>query len=82
VETDRPGREVSKEHREVILDLIDNQGWAYKRPRGGGYPKLYPADPSQGSIRVPKTGHAKGHAFDNWLGTIRLKGGHWPPGRK
>jgi hypothetical protein len=31
---------------------------------------------------VPKTGHSKGHAFENWLAAIRRDGGHWPPGRK
>jgi hypothetical protein len=81
VETDRPGREVSKEHREVIVDLIDNQGWAYKLPSGGGYPMLYPADRTHDRIRVPKTGHSGGNAFGNWIAEIRRKGGHWPPDR-
>jgi len=82
VETDRPGQEVSKEHREVIMDLIDNQGWAYKLPIGNGYPRLLPADPAFPPIRVPKTGHAKGRAFSNWLAVIRRSGGHWPPERQ
>ena len=82
VDTDRPGREVSQEHREVIVYLIDSQGWAYKRPRGGGYPRLFPADRSQSPIRVPISGHARGHAFSNWIAEIRRKGGHWPPDRK
>jgi hypothetical protein len=82
VDTDRPGPEVSKEHREVIVDLIDNQGWTYKLPRGRGYPTLNPADTTKNPIKVAKTGHSKGHAFDNWLADIRRKGGHWPPGRQ
>ncbi len=82
METGRPGQEVSKEHREVITYLIDSQGWAYKLPRGGGYPRLLPADPDQPPIRVPKTGHTKGHAFSNWLAEVRRKGGHWPPDRR
>jgi hypothetical protein len=77
--TDRPGREVSQEHREVITYLIDNEGWRYKLPSGGGYPKLLPADRTQAAIRVPKTGRTRGHAFSNWLAEIRRKGGHWPP---
>ena len=77
METDRPGQEVSKDHRQVITHLIDNEGWAYKK--GRGYPGLYA--PSGRRIRVPKTGHSKGHAFENWLSTIRRNGGHWPPGR-
>jgi hypothetical protein len=81
VDTDRPGREVSQQHREVIVDLIDNQGWAYRRPSGSGYPRLYPADPAMTPLRVPRTGHKRGHGFANWLAEIRRKGGQWPPGR-
>jgi hypothetical protein len=81
-ETDRPGGEVDKEHREVINHLVDNQGWRYKKPRGGGYPRLIPADPVHAPIRVPKTGRTRGRAFGNWLAEIRRKGGHWPPERK
>jgi hypothetical protein len=79
--TDRPGQEVSKDHREVIKNLIDNQGWRYKKPSGGGYPRLCPADTAQASIKVPKTGHSRGNAFSNWIADIRRAGGHWPPGR-
>lgn len=77
MEADRPDREVSKDHRRVIRHLIDNEGWAY-RNSGKGYPKLYPPGSSQ-FITVPKTGHSKGHAFENWLHAIRRAGGHWPP---
>jgi len=42
--SDRPGREVPKDYREVITHLIDSQGWTYQKPRGGGYPQLRPAD--------------------------------------
>jgi hypothetical protein len=80
--TDRPGDEVDKDHRGVITDLIDNQGWKYKKPSGGGYPRLYPADSAQAPIKVPKTGHTRGRAFSNWVAEIRRKGGHWPPERK
>jgi hypothetical protein len=81
-ETDRPGGEVDKEHRDVINHLVDNQGWSYKKPRGGGYPRLIPADPAQTPVRVPKTGRTRGRAFANWVAEIRRKGGHWPPERK
>jgi len=46
VETDRPGDEVDKDHRKVIKELIDNQGWSYRLAKGGGYPRLYPPEPS------------------------------------
>ncbi len=75
-ETDRPGDEVGKEHRKFINHLVDNQGWRYKKPRGGGYPRLLPADPACAPIKVPRTGHKRGHAFANWVAEIRRKGGH------
>lgn len=79
--TDRPGTEVSKEYREVIVHLIDSEGWAYKLPSGRGYPRLIPADRTKPQIRVPKTGHTRGHAFGNLIGEVRRAGGHWPPDR-
>ena len=48
---DRPGREVGSEHRQVIEDLIDSQGWRYRRAAGRGYPRLYPADRSESAIQ-------------------------------
>ena len=79
METDRPGQEVSSAHSRVIKHLIENEGWAYKLPPGRGYPRL--RAPSGWSIRVPRSGHSKGHAFENWLAAIRRNDGHWPPGR-
>jgi hypothetical protein len=79
--SDRPGREVPKDYREVITHLIDDQGWNYQKPRGGGYPQLRPADPAQPPIKVPRTPSAQ-RTFSNWLADIRRKGGHWPPVRK
>ncbi len=80
MDTDRPGREVPKEYREVIMYLIDSAGWTYKLPRGGGYPKLLPADSCQPPIKVPKTPSSQ-RTYSNWLAEIRRKGGHWPPER-
>ncbi len=80
--TDRPRREVDKEYREVITHLIDNEGWNYQIPSGGGYPRLLPADPAQRPILVPKTGHTKGRRFANWVAEVRRSGGHWPPDEK
>jgi hypothetical protein len=82
VETDRPGGEVSKDHRKIIEELIDSQGWTYRKPSGGGYPKLLPADRTKPPIRVPKTGHTRGHALQNFVAAVRQAGGQWPPGRK
>jgi hypothetical protein len=74
--TDRPGKEISAEHREVAEHLIDNEGWRYC-DCGNRYPKLYPPDGR--IIKVPKTGHTQGCAFKNWVALIRRNGGHWPP---
>ena len=79
--SDRPGREVPKDYREVIAYLIDSQGWTYRKPRGGGYPQLRPADPVHPPIKVPKTPSSQ-RTFSNWLADIRRKGGHWPPARR
>lgn len=81
METERPGREIPKEYREVVTYLIGNEGWSYKKAIGKGYPKLLPADPSQPPIRVPKTPSSQ-RTYSNWLAEIRRKGGHWPPERK
>ena len=83
MDTDRPGREIARYslYRDVVDYLIDSQGWGYKLPKRGGCPLLLPADRSQGVIRVPKTGHARGYRFANWVAAIRRAGGQWPPGR-
>ena len=78
--TERLGREVPKDYREVITHLIDEEGWTYRTPRGAGYPQLLPADPAQPPIKVPKTPSSQ-RTLRNWLADIRRKGGHWPPER-
>jgi hypothetical protein len=81
VETDRPGREIPKDYREVVTYLIDNEGWCYKKAIGSGYPKLLPADSAHTPIKVPKTPSSQ-RTLSNLLAEIRRKGGHWPPERK
>jgi hypothetical protein len=81
VDTDRPGREIPKDYRDVVKYLIDNEGWSYKKPQGAGYPKLLPADAACTPIKVPKTPSSQ-RTYSNWLAEIRRKGGHWPPERK
>ena len=78
VMTDRPGGEVPKDYKRVIIYLIDNEGWEYRKPRGNGYPQLRPADLAQPSVKVPKTPSSQ-RTYSNWLAEIRRKGGHWPP---
>lgn len=81
MDTDRPGGEIAKQYAEVVNYLIDHEGWRYKRPVGGGYPRLLPADRSKDGISIPKTGHTRGRRFANWIGQVRRAGGHWPPAR-
>ena len=82
METDRPGKEIDKEYADVVNFLIDTHGWRYRKPTGGGYPQLLPADMTKPAIRVPKTGHTRGRRLDNWIGQVRRASGRWPPGRQ
>lgn len=71
-DTDRPGKEVPKEYRKALVDLIDNQGWRYRKDKK--HPVLYPADRSQDQIVLPKT--ASDHrSWKNAMATIRRAGG-------
>jgi len=60
VETDRPGDEVDKDHRKVIKELIDNQGWSYRLARGGGYPACIRLIPRRDPSGCPRQGTRKG----------------------
>lgn len=75
--TDRPGKEIPKEYREIVAELIDNQRWTYDAS-GRGYPKLFPADPTQRQISVPKTPSDR-RGYRNFVAQIRRAGGTWPP---
>ena len=81
METERPGREILPDYRKVVKYLIDSEGWGYKKPQGGGYPRLLPADLAQAPIKIPKSPSSQ-RTYNNWLAEIRRKGGHWPPERK
>jgi hypothetical protein len=70
VDTDRPGREIDKEYRDVVEHLIASQGWAYQLPQGSGYPRLLPADRSQPSIKVRRPGTPEGAA--STTGSLRF----------
>jgi len=75
--TDRPGREIPKDYRAVIVDLIDRQGWRYDKS-GKGYPRLYPPS-GQRALSVPTTPSASLRALKNWIAEVRRRGGLWPP---
>jgi hypothetical protein len=78
MDSDRPGRELKKEFREVATALVSNQGWRYDNgSRRGGHPVLYPADLSQPPLAVPTT-PGKGRAFTNFVAEVRRRGGIWP----
>ena len=76
--TDRPGRELPKDYREVASYLVEVLGWRYKAGRRGQHPKLYPSDTAQPVLPVPTT-PSDARAFANFLANVRRRGGHWPP---
>jgi hypothetical protein len=75
---DRPEREIPKEYREVVDELIDNQGWRYEAS-GKGHPKLYPSDKAFAQVSVPTT-PSDVRSFRNSVAQVRRSGGIWPPG--
>ncbi len=78
--TDRPGKELPKDFREVVSHQIDELGWRYDSSRKG-HPMLYPADRTQRPIPVPTTpGDAR--SLRNFVGQVRRAGGEWPPHRR
>jgi hypothetical protein len=83
-EWDFPGQELAdRNFRDVAQELVKNQGWGYKLPTGGGYPKLYPPDKTQPMIPVPKTPSPHKRSFANFLAQVKRSGGIWPvPPRK
>lgn len=78
--SNRPGREIPKEYREVATELVTNQGWRYVY-RGGSHPMLYPADRSKSPMTIPTTPSEK-RSFANFLAQVRRAGGVWPPQRR
>lgn len=52
--TDRPGREIPQDSRDVVQHQIDTLGWRYDAS-GKGHPRLYPADISKPMTTVPTT---------------------------
>lgn len=77
--TDRPGREIPKEYREVVAELIDHQGWRYTR--GKRHPTLYPAAVAQPALPVPTTPSDR-RGLRNFIADVRARGGAWPPERR
>jgi hypothetical protein len=73
----RPGRELPREFREIVTDLVVNQGWRYQFRPGGRHPKLYPADRTQPMLSVPTT-PSDNRALRNFIAAVRQRGGVWP----
>jgi hypothetical protein len=74
-DTDRPGREIPKEYRDVVDHLIDTQRWRYER--SGRHPRLYPLDRTFRPIPVPTTPGDR-RSFENWKHQITRAGGRLP----
>ena len=71
--SDRAGREVPREYRDLVNDLVDNQGWRYDNQRRG-HPMVFPADKSAKAIPVPGT-PGDNRSFKNWVAQVRRAGG-------
>lgn len=78
-ESELPGKEIPKEYREVVAELVRNQGWRYDPKRR--HPVLYPEDRSQSPMTVPSTPSDR-RGLLNFLTDVRKRGGKWPPERK
>ena len=75
--SDRVGRELPKEYREIVAELVANQGWRYDSRRGGGHPCIYPADVTKPMLVIPTTpGDRRG--IRNFIADVRRRGGVWP----
>ncbi|WP_152691021.1 hypothetical protein [Jiangella alkaliphila] len=78
--TERPGREIPKEYREVIDYQISQHGWWYEHP-ANRQPRVYPADRSKPPIVLASTPSDR-RALKNFVAAVRRAGGEWPPGRR
>lgn len=73
----RPGRELPKEFRGIVSELVDKQGWRYDNgARRGGHPRLYPPDPAQPPLSVPTTAGDR-RSLGNFVAQVRRLGGRW-----
>lgn len=78
MDTDRPGKEIDKDYRDIVNYQIDRHGWIYKKPAGRGYPRLFPSNKAYGPISIPKTAGSP-HSLERLARKIRQRGGTWPP---
>lgn len=75
--SDRPGKEIPADFREVVEYQIERHGWRYDAS-GKGYPHLYPADRSFRPISVPHTPSSR-NSIRVFIRKVRQRGGTWPP---
>lgn len=73
----QPGRELPKEFRAIVQELVANQQWRY-RWEGGRHPMLFPADRTKSPLAVPTTPGDQ-RAIRNFITDVRKRGGVWPP---
>ncbi len=78
--SDRPGKEIPKEYREVVAHQVDALGWRYDSSRKG-HPMLFHADRSQSGRSVLTTPGDK-RSFRNFVAWVRRASGEWPPERR
>lgn len=71
------GKELPKVYREIVSELVKNQGWRYDRLHGT-HPKVFPADASKWGIPVLTSPGSKG-LLRGFIGQVKRAGGIWPP---
>jgi hypothetical protein len=74
--SERPGRELPKDYRRVVEELVTNQEWRYSTAKR--HPTLYPPDRSQRPLTLSSTPSDR-RAFQNFIARVRQRGGRWPP---
>jgi hypothetical protein len=68
-----PGREIPKEYAKIVEHLVRVDGWRYDAS-GKKHPVVYPADRSQGAIRIPTTPGDR-RSLLNFKAQVRRAGG-------
>jgi len=73
--SDRPGREIPKEYREIVNHQIDQHGWRYDATRKG-HPQLIPAATAPSARSRPRPATSAASATSYPRSATRAASGH------